>query len=264
MTTSAAIHPKGSRQTRGRSGALAWMEDYLASSVGQKILVAITGLSLAVFVVFHMIGNLKMFSGAESVNRYAYFLKHDLGALIWVARAGLLTGFLLHVFIAIRLKMRAAAARPISYVCQKHAQATLASTTMIWTGLVVGAFIAFHLAHFTFAWIHDVPSSDGRSTTNYLDLKFALPDGREIHNVYAMVVSGFTTPWIVAIYLIAQVILFVHLSHGIQSALNTLGIVGKRFTCAAKLLGYAVASVIFIGNVAIVVAVMTGYVSEVP
>lgn len=256
--TPSAIHPKGPRQVKPGSGALAWAECYLGSSVGQKVLVALTGLSLAFFVVFHMIGNLKMFSGPESVNRYAYFLKHELGALLWAARGGLLTAFVLHLFLTIRLKLRAAAARPIGYAYQRSAQATIASKTMIWTGLVIGAFTVFHLAHYTFASIHDVPGADGRSSINYLDLQYKIGDGESIHDVYAMMISGFTTAWIAVLYLIAQVFLFVHLCHGVQSALTTLGLVGKRFAAAAKLLGYAVAGLIFAGNVAIIVAIWTG------
>jgi len=259
MPTSAALHPKGPRPHKTATGALAWAESYLASSVGQKILVAITGLSLSLFVIFHMIGNLKMFSGPESVNRYAHFLKHDLGALLWVARGGLLTAFLLHVVITIRLKLRAKAARPVGYAYQRYAQATVASTTMIWTGLVVGAFTLFHLAHYTFAWVHDAVGPDGQPV-NYLDLQYKLADGKYIHDVYSMVISGFTTPWITVLYLAAQVILFVHLSHGLQSALNTLGLVSKRFSQAAKLLGFTLAGIIFLGNITIVAAVMAGYV----
>lgn len=225
------------------------------------MLVAITGLALSAFVVFHMIGNLKMFSGPESVNRYAHFLKHDLGALLWIARGGLLLLFLLHLYIAIRLKLRAVAARPVGYDRQRTAQATIASRTMIWTGLVILGFVAFHLAHYTFAWVHDVPNADGRGTTNYLDMKYRLQDGQLVHDVYAMMIAGFTTPWIALIYLVAQILLFIHLSHGIQSALTTLGLVGKEFANAAKWLGYMIAATVLIGNVAIVVAVWTGYVN---
>lgn len=258
--TSAAIHPKGPRRGTLGTGALHWVDSRLGSTVGRKVLVAITGLALSAFVVFHMIGNLKMFSGPESVNRYAHFLKHDLGVLLWVARGGLLLLFVLHLYLAIRLKLRAVAARPIAYEMQRTAQATIASRTMIWTGLVILAFVAFHLAHYTLAWVHDIPDADGRGTTNYLDMKYRLPNGEQIHDVYAMMIAGFTTSWIAAIYLVAQILLFIHLSHGIQSALSTLGLVGKEFANAAKWLGYFIAATILIGNVAIVIAVWTGYV----
>ena len=162
--STAAINPKGARQTLPAAGPSAWVSAYLGSTVGQKILVALTGSLLVGFVLFHMIGNLKMFSGRDSFNAYAYFLKHSLGALIWVARAALLLAFVLHVFLVLRLKVKAAAARPVGYYRMKASQASPASTTMLWTGLVVLAFTVYHLAHFTSGLIHT--AEGGR---NYLD-----------------------------------------------------------------------------------------------
>jgi succinate dehydrogenase / fumarate reductase cytochrome b subunit len=259
-----AINPKGARPTPAGSGPAAWIDTYLASTVGRKVLVALTGLGLTGFVVFHMIGNLKLLPGGEAsrdaINGYAYFLKHELGVLIWVARGGLLTLFLLHLFLALWLKMRAGNARPVGYVYQRRAQATPASTTMLWTGLVVGAFVVFHLAHYTLAWVTEVPAADGRGVTNYLDLTQTMPDGSKRHDVYAMMVHGFKNPVMVGLYLIAQVLLGVHLSHGVQSAFQTLGLVGRRFTPAARALGYLTAAVVIFGNSAIVLAVFLGYV----
>jgi succinate dehydrogenase / fumarate reductase cytochrome b subunit len=231
------------------AGAMNWVETYLRSTVGRKILVALTGLGLATFVVFHMIGNLKMFSGPESINHYASFLKHDLGALIWIARGGLLAIFAVHLFLTIRLKMRSAMARPVGYSYVQTAQATAASKSMIWTGIVIGAFVVYHLAHFTFGLTHE---ADG---VNYLELR----DSEGRHDVYRMVIAGFSAWHISLLYIVAQVLLFVHLSHGIQSALITLGLVGRRFGKAAKMLGLAVAGTILLGNLAIVLAVWTGF-----
>lgn len=250
MPSSNAIRPKGSPVRT--AGAAAWVESYLISSIGQKIIVAFTGLLLVGFLIGHLIGNLKMFSGAESLNRYAAFLKHDIGALLWIARGGLLGVFVAHIFIAIRLKMRTSAARPIEYARLQNAQATAASKSMIRTGLVIAAFTLFHLAHYTFGIAHNVQTSYG--TVNYMDLK----DVHGQHDVYRMVIAGFTTWWISVFYLIAQFALFVHLSHGIPSSLSTFGLVNRRFAVATKLLGFAVAGSILAGNVAIVVAVWTG------
>jgi succinate dehydrogenase / fumarate reductase, cytochrome b subunit len=260
--TSSAINPKGPRTETASANPIAWACDYLCSSVGQKILVAITGTLLVTFVLFHMIGNLKMFVGPESINKYAYFLKHDLGALIWIARGGLLGCFLLHLTIALWLKSRAAAARPTAYAYTANAQATPASKTMVQTGLVVGVFVLFHLAHYTFGTVHTVPSPDGKGETNYLDLQYRMPDGKMVHNVYAMVVAGFSTPWISVVYLLCQVVLFVHLSHGIQSAFQTLGLVNRRFVKVARALGIGIAGAIVAGNFAIVIAVWGGWVKN--
>ncbi len=255
--STAAINPKGPRVYPAGSKPTDWLTMYLTSSVGQKILVGITGIGLVGFVFFHMIGNLKMFSGQESINKYAHFLKHDLGVLIWIARAGLLGLFSLHLFLAIKLKLMSKRARPIAYANQLSAQASIASKTMIWTGVVTLAFVVFHLAHFTFGLVHEVELTDktgkftGLGTTNYL----SLVDKSGYHDVYSMVKAGFETPWISVLYIVCQLLLFIHLSHGITSSLQTLGLVGKRFTPAAKALGWGLAATIFTGNIIIVVAV---------
>lgn len=257
--STAAINPKGPREYAAGNTPAAWASTYLASTVGQKILVGTTGLLLVGFLIGHLIGNLKMFSGPESINRYAYFLKHDLGALIWVARGGLLVLFVTHVVLALYLKRKAAAARPVGYQKFRTAQATLPSKTMLWTGLVTLAFVVFHLAHYTLGWVKGATLPDGR-VVNYLDLTYTLPDGRQVHDVYTMVLAGFGNPPVSALYVVCQLLLFIHLGHGIQSSLQTLGLVGKRFTPAAKALGWLTAATIFVGNLAIVVAVWTGYV----
>jgi len=253
--STAAIHPKGQRLTSPNRSPSDWVAAYLTSSVGQKILVGFTGLSLVGFVFFHMVGNLKMFSGQESINKYAHFLKHDLGALIWVARVGLLGLFAVHLFLTIKLKLAAKAARPVAYLQHRSAQATLASKTMIWTGLVTLAFAIFHLAHFTFGYVHEatvVDSATGISTqVNYLSLK----DEHGYHDVFTMVKSGFETPWISVIYIACQILLYVHLSHGISSSLQTLGLLGKRFSPVAKLAAMGIAGTVLVGNLAIVGAV---------
>lgn len=256
--STAAINPKGPRVYPAGTGPAAWTRTYLGSTVGQKILVGATGLLLVGFLIGHMVGNLKMFAGPESINRYAYFLKHDVGVLIWVARAGLLALFVTHVVLALTLKRRAASARPVAYQRYQTAQASLPSKTMLWTGLVTLAFTVFHLAHYTFGWVKG--ARVGGEYKHYLDLTYTLPDGRQIHDVYTMVLAGFQNPLVSALYLVCQLLLFVHLGHGIQSSLQTLGLVGKRFTPAAKAVGWAVAAAVFAGNVAIVAAVWTGYV----
>lgn len=256
---STAINPKGARVYATPAAPLAWVETYLLSSVGHKIVTALTGLGLVGFVVFHMIGNLKVLPGGpesrDSINGYAYFLKHDLGALIWIARGGLLAIFVLHVVLTLRLNAKSAAARPTPYAYQKSAQATLASRTMVSTGIVIGVFTVIHLAHYTFGWVHDVQRPDG-TWTNYLNLT----DEKGRHDVYAMVVAGFSTSWISVLYLVSQLVVGIHLSHGVRSALQTLGLVGRRFTLVAQWLAYAVAATVVAGNVLIVVAVWSGYV----
>lgn len=251
-------HPKGQPEPDEAPSAGPFVWSVVTSSVGGKLLVALTGLSLVVFVIFHMIGNLKIFQGPDAINAYAYFLKHDLGVLLWVARAGLLGVFVLHLVLAIRLQLRSRAARPIGYHRPGTVQATFASRTMISTGIVVGLFVAYHLAHFTFGWIHTATDASGRPV-NYLDLK----DDRGRHDVYSMVVAGFRNPVIAGLYSAAQLALFVHLLHGIQSVFQTLGLKNRRFAGCIWWLGFLLAVSVLAGNLAIIAAVNMGWVSPV-
>lgn len=253
MSATTVRNPKGPAEAPAGDGATPFVSAALNSSVGAKVLVALTGLSLVGFLVFHLIGNLKVFSGPDAINAYAHFLKHDLGALIWIARAGLLGLFVLHLALAIRLKARARAARPVAYAYPNTVQATPESRTMLMTGLVILLFVLFHLAHYTFAWIHGAELSDGK-VVNYLDLK----DAKGRHDVYSMLVAGFTTPWLCVFYIVTQLLLFVHLRHGIQSAFQTLGLKNKRFRAAIGFLGLAAAGAILIGNLFIVCGVWAG------
>ena len=248
-----AINPKGPRILKPEATPTRWAQTYLTSTVGAKILVAITGLSLTAFVLFHMLGNLKIFFGAESINDYAHFLKHSLGAYLWIARIGLLGVFALHVGLTLWLKAKTNSARPIGYSYHRTAQATIQSRTMLITGLLILTFVLFHLAHYTFAWVTDVQNLDG-TMTNYLELKDK--DGR--HDVYRMLIAGFQVSWISAIYLLYQLMLLLHLSHGLQSSIQTLGLKGTRFAPVWIALGYLVTFTIVGGNCAIIVAVWTG------
>jgi succinate dehydrogenase / fumarate reductase cytochrome b subunit len=249
-TTSKLRHPKGPAEIEPAQSAGPFLRLFIESSVGSKILVALTGIGLTVFTLVHMIGNLKLFQGPDAINAYASFLKHDLGVLIWIARVGLLAIFLLHLCIAIRLKLRSLAARPIPYQYPGSVQATFASRSMIWTGIVVGLFIVFHLAHFTFAWFEEIEVAPDKFV-NYLDLK----DSKGRPDVYSMVVAGFSHLPLAILYTIAQIALFIHLSHGIQSSFQTLGLKNRRFAASIKMLGLAVAAIILVGNVGIVFAV---------
>ncbi len=253
-------HPKGTTDADPDPGlsAGAFARAYLDSSVGAKFAVGVTGVLLVGFTVAHVIGNLKMFSGPEAINKYAYFLKHDIGLLLWVARGGLLGVFVLHLFLALRLQLRARAARPVAYAHPGTVQATVASRTMMWTGIVVGLYVLFHLAHFTFGWVK--PAHTPAGDVPYHALTYMMPDGKVVHDVYSMVIAGFRNPYIVVIYLISQVVLFVHLRHGIPSTFQTLGIKSARWGRPIDLLGLATALTILAGNLAIVLGVWFGYV----
>lgn len=232
-------------------GAVAWYFAIFQSSVGSKFLVALTGLGLTGFVIAHMLGNLQIFMGQTKINLYAKFLK-DLGPMLWVARFGLLALLVLHMLLSIRLKTRAAQARPIPYVHEETIQASLASRVMLQTGLVIFVFLLFHLAHYTFGWLGTAKVNG--ETVGYLDLK----DGSGLHDVYSMTILGFKNPVIAVLYIVAQLILMMHLSHGVGSVFQTLGANSPRWQPAIRLLSWAVALIVSLGNIAIVVGVWAG------
>src|SRR5262249_46884667 len=119
-----------------RKGVRDWLKPFVTTSVGMKVTTAVTGAILTGFVIIHLIGNLKLFGGQDALNSYAQFLK-DLGLLLWVGRGALLAVFLLHIYLALTLAMRASAARPAPYQHPATIQASTGSVTMPWTGLVI-------------------------------------------------------------------------------------------------------------------------------
>src|SRR5207237_9250378 len=121
---------------------------FFRASVGKKFIVAITGVVLIAFVVGHLLGNLQIFLGQDCVNSYAEHLR-QLGPVLWIIRAFLLLNVLLHIFYTISLALENRRARPVSYKKKEHVKATFASRSMALSGLIVLAFIIYHLAHFT-------------------------------------------------------------------------------------------------------------------
>ena len=240
-------------------GALAWFSPILQTSVGAKFLVALTGIGLTGFVIMHMLGNLQIFMGQDKLNNYAKFLK-DLGPMLWVARIGLLLLLVVHMYLSIRLKLRAYHARPIPYVHEDTIQASIASRTMLWTGLLIFIFLLFHLAHYTFGWIGTAQFIEGGQVkhVSYLDLHDPLNDPTGRHDVYSMTVFGFMNPVVSILYIVAQVLLLMHLSHGVGSVFQTLGANSPRWQPTVRILSWAIALLVGLGNIGIVVAVWVG------
>lgn len=227
------------------------------SSVGAKVLVAVTGILLTGFVIVHMLGNLQIFLGQEKINAYAKFLK-DLGPLLWVARVGLLAVFLLHVVTAIRLQRSASEARPVPYAYKKDIQSTVESRYMIQTGLVILFFVVFHIAHYTLGLVQQAQIETG-VYVNVLDLR----DAQGRHDVYNMMIFGFRNPGLAVLYLAAQAMLLLHLAHGVSSVFQTLGLNTPRWQPALRGLGWLVALFVVAGNFAIVIGVWAGWVQPV-
>jgi succinate dehydrogenase / fumarate reductase, cytochrome b subunit len=215
------------------------------STLGKKYIMAVTGLALFAFVIAHMAGNLQIFLGREPLNAYAVFLKSQ-PALLWAARLGLLAVTVLHIVMAVQLVRRNRAARPVNYAVGKPPISTIANRTLILSGLIILAFIIYHLLHFTLGVTH--PQD------------FALRDPLNQHDVYGMVVAGFSSPLVSAFYIIAMALLCLHLSHGVSSMFQSLGIRNNVYDRSFDRFAKAAAAIIFIGNTAIPVAVLAGLV----
>lgn len=217
---------------------------FCSSSIGRKWIVALTGLALFGFVVGHLIGNLQMFLGSpEPINRYGAFLQ-GLGELLWAIRLGLLAMLVLHVVFTIKLRMENRAARPVNYAVTNRRATTFAARWMLLSGLMVLCFIIFHLLHFT------VQSVD----PSYLTLK----DQHGRHDVYRMVIKGFSNPYVSAFYIVAVGLLAMHLNHGIASLFQTLGLNSGKLRPLWEKGGPAFSWLLFIGYASIPVAVLTG------
>lgn len=222
---------------------------FLASSVGKKILVALTGAALVVFVLGHLIGNLLIFVGPDAINEYGHFLQtvgHGMG--VWVARIGLLVCVLVHIVLTIKLTRENRAAREDRYGYSHTIQASKSSRFMIFSGLTLLAFIVYHLMHFT---LH--------VGNNYSSLTTSI-HGESVHDVYRMVIQGFSWWPASAFYVFAMAMLCSHLSHGVSSMFQTLGLVTARTWPLFQKLGIAYAAIIFIGNSSIPLAVLLGFV----
>jgi succinate dehydrogenase / fumarate reductase cytochrome b subunit len=188
------------------------------STLGKKYVMAVTGVGMFVFVVGHLLGNLQVFGRPELINGYAHFLKSK-PILLWGSRLGLLTILVFHVASAISLARLNRSARSEGYSgVAAPFGASLGSRTMLLSGLVVLAFVIYHLLHFTALR----PGINGTGI-DFSQLQTTLSDGTRTQDVYAMMVMGFRVWWVVLFYLVAQALLFMHLNHGLSSMFQSLG-----------------------------------------
>lgn len=214
------------------------------SSIGKKALMSATGLVLFGFVIMHMLGNLQIFLGSDVLNGYAAKLQ-SLPELLWIARVILLTCLIFHMWIAAVLTIENRRARPVDYQMKRTVKASFASKTMMLSGSVIFFFIVYHLLHFTFGLTN--PEASG-----LLDMK-----GR--HDVYSMVILSFQNYKISSAYILAMFFLCVHLSHGLASAPQSLGLNNEKWAPAFKRAARALAFLIFLGNTSMPVAALVGF-----
>ena len=232
------------------------------SSIGRKILMAVTGLILIGFVIGHLVGNLQIFQEPDHINGYAQFLR-NLGPLLWVARIGLLAAALIHIWAATVLTLENNAARGGAYGVTHTIQATLASRTMRLTGYVVFAFVLYHLAQFTWGLAQSSTFKDNlplyKMANEYRVAGFPVIDpGTEVHDVHTMVIRGFQNPIVSVFYIIAVGLLSVHLAHGIDSMFQTLGLRSTRWGGGLRKFAVAFAVLYFFFNLTIPGSVLLG------
>ncbi len=213
---------------------------FAGSSIGRKVIMAVTGAILVGFVFVHMIGNLQVYLGPAALNHYGVFLREFLhGAGIWIFRSVLLVAVLLHIWSATSLTLDSRRARPEGYRQQKWKESTYASRTMRWGGVILLLFVIYHLLHLTTGAAH--PS---------------FIEGDVYHNF----VAGFQSVPVSLFYILAMLALGLHLRHGVWSMFQTLGVSHPRYIRMAHVGAWIFAAIIVIGNVSFPLAVLAGIV----
>jgi succinate dehydrogenase / fumarate reductase cytochrome b subunit len=214
--------------------------NFWQSTNGKKVVMAVTGCILFLFVIGHLLGNLLVFAGPERYNAYAAFLHFD-DTLLWVVRSILILSVLLHIIATVQLALRNKKARPVGYSRKEAINSSYASRTMYWSGPIVLAFVIFHLLEFTAGYIH--PGSQ-------------FIKGAVYHNV----VAGFSVWWVSVWYIVALSLLGLHLRHGIWSMFQSVGYNHPRHTPLLKKTALALAVLIVLGYISIPISVLTGLV----
>ena len=216
---------------------------FYEAPIGKKAVMAITGVMLVGYVFAHLLGNLQIYSSdAEQITRYAGFLHNPANAAaLWAARSVLLVAVALHIVAATQLWLQNRAARPIGYVKKADLPASYAARTMIWSGPIVGAFVIFHVLHLTAGKVLELR-----------ELGPNMPDVR--YNV----ITGFSNPWVSGFYVLAMILLCLHLYHGMWSMFQSLGISHPRYTPIVKKAAAVLAILVAVGNCSIPIAVLTG------
>ncbi|MFT3830857.1 MAG: succinate dehydrogenase cytochrome b subunit [Opitutaceae bacterium] len=244
------------------------VRNLFCSSLGKKYIMAITGLALLGFVTGHLVGNLHVFSPPDEINGYAHFLQ-GLGPVLWVVRLGLLAILALHIWAMAQLTIENQQARPVKYGVKHTIQATLASTTMRVTGFVIGAFIIYHLLHFTIgvkSGVFQGETFKGNLPEVMLGEDFRLfgftlvRAGIEVKDVHSMIVLGFQNIWVSLFYIVATGLLSFHLWHGFESAFQSLGLRTSRWGCGLRAVTRLFAVAYFIGSLSIPGAILAGIV----
>lgn len=218
---------------------------FFSTTIGKKFLVALTGLFMVVFLLVHLAGNLEIFSGPEAVNQYSAFL-HSMPKFIWAFRIALIVAVVAHIWLTVSLTNHNRQARKDAYLVKKSRKASFSSRTMMVSGLTVLVFVCYHLAHYTVG------------LTNPELMQLVDSHGR--HHVYNMMVMGFSHPLVAGFYMLAQILLAYHLSHGVSSAARTLGVTDHLLYRKIRAVGVMFAVVVAVLYISIPGSVLLGLV----
>jgi succinate dehydrogenase / fumarate reductase cytochrome b subunit len=224
-----------------------WLVQIYRSTIGKKIIMAVTGLIGIGFVIGHMAGNLQVFVGRDKLNAYGALLHGPLGEVLWLVRLVLIIAVVLHVVMAYQLTMRARAARPIGYKERTPQVSTLASRTMRWGGVLLLLFIIVHILHFTTGQV------DPAGWRDRLDAA-----GRR--DVYGNLVASFRIWWVAAFYVLAMLFLGLHLYHGAWSSVRTLGYAKSSLNPLHRRIALIVAAIVWLGFTIVPLGVLAGFI----
>ena len=207
------------------------------TTVGKKIVMAVTGVMLFLWLLGHMAGNLQIFLGPEKINAYAHFLHHGFAEILWIVRAVMLLAVCLHILAAVQVTLASWEARPVGYAVKKNIETSYAARTMIISGPLLLLYLIYHLLMFTLLKV-----GPGISETD----------------VYSNVVRAFQVPLISVVYIAAMLLLGFHLWHGAWSMLQTLGVNHPKYNRLRKIVATALSAIIAVGFVSVPVAVLLG------
>jgi succinate dehydrogenase / fumarate reductase, cytochrome b subunit len=211
----------------------------LSTTIGKKAALAVSGLVLFGFTVGHMLGNLQVFLGPEKFNGYAAGIK-ALPALLWGTRTVLIVSVFVHILVAFDLYSRSSAARAVGYRMKRNAVTSYSAATMKYSGPILLLYIVFHLAHFTAPGLAlgEAPFSHTDAYTNF--------------------VSSFKVPWVAGVYILANVLLGMHLYHGSWSLFQSLGLSHPRYNRLRQRLAVGLGLTVATGNVIMPLSVLAG------
>jgi len=221
---------------------------FLGSNIGLKVLMALTGVVMFGYLVGHVSGNMLIFSGRAAINGYSQFL-HQTKWLLWGTRILLLASVLVHIWATVQFLKLRSAARPVAYVMKEPHGTTFAARTMYWSGPVIALFVIYHILHLTTGTLHPTFAKNVDPATHHVD-------------VYQNLVDDFSRPLPSGIYIVAMLAIALHLSHGVWSMLQTIGVNRPNWECALRSIAVVCAVVICGAFIAVPVAVLLGLVPK--